>query len=132
QYVFVFQAEDGIRARNVTGVQTCALPIWPRRTRRQRRAGSAGDRFVGSEGVHFAPQCRQVEHQALAARYRGQRITRGAERADIPGVSTALEDLDAARLWIDQPVPADSERRVVVHFLDTVATHVGWPRGNHL
>src|SRR5699024_11318982 len=27
--VFFFQAEDGIRARNVTGVQTCALPIWP-------------------------------------------------------------------------------------------------------
>src|SRR5699024_7500761 len=24
---FVFQAEDGIRDRNVTGVQTCALPI---------------------------------------------------------------------------------------------------------
>src|SRR5207249_8232946 len=25
---FFFQAEDGIRARIVTGVQTCALPIW--------------------------------------------------------------------------------------------------------
>src|SRR5699024_11695542 len=25
--VFFFQAEDGIRVRNVTGVQTCALPI---------------------------------------------------------------------------------------------------------
>src|SRR5699024_12024988 len=24
---FFFQAEDGIRGRNVTGVQTCALPI---------------------------------------------------------------------------------------------------------
>src|SRR5699024_12193339 len=24
---FIFQAEDGIRNRNVTGVQTCALPI---------------------------------------------------------------------------------------------------------
>src|SRR5699024_9989489 len=24
---FIFQAEDGIRDRNVTGVQTCALPI---------------------------------------------------------------------------------------------------------
>src|SRR5699024_11666404 len=24
---FLFQAEDGIRDRNVTGVQTCALPI---------------------------------------------------------------------------------------------------------
>src|SRR5207249_6496227 len=27
--LFFFQAEDGIRARNVTGVQTCALPISP-------------------------------------------------------------------------------------------------------
>src|SRR5699024_11255465 len=26
--LFFFQAEDGIRYRNVTGVQTCALPIW--------------------------------------------------------------------------------------------------------
>src|SRR5699024_12045276 len=26
-YCFFFQAEDGIRDRNVTGVQTCALPI---------------------------------------------------------------------------------------------------------
>src|SRR5699024_11890559 len=27
-YIFYFQAEDGIRNRNVTGVQTCALPIY--------------------------------------------------------------------------------------------------------
>src|SRR6266542_473369 len=27
RYVFVFQAEDGIRDATVTGVQTCALPI---------------------------------------------------------------------------------------------------------
>src|SRR5699024_11463381 len=26
--IFFFQAEDGIRDRNVTGVQTCALPIY--------------------------------------------------------------------------------------------------------
>src|SRR5439155_12986886 len=26
--LFFFQAEDGIRAGHVTGVQTCALPIW--------------------------------------------------------------------------------------------------------
>src|SRR5207248_6164090 len=26
--VFIFQAEDGIRVRTVTGVQTCALPIF--------------------------------------------------------------------------------------------------------
>src|SRR2546429_1961937 len=28
-YFFFFQAEDGIRDVAVTGVQTCALPIWP-------------------------------------------------------------------------------------------------------
>src|SRR5699024_11469722 len=30
-FFFFFQAEDGIRDRNVTGVQTCALPISPDR-----------------------------------------------------------------------------------------------------
>ena len=27
-WFFFFQAEDGIRDYDVTGVQTCALPIW--------------------------------------------------------------------------------------------------------
>src|SRR2546421_5041331 len=31
---FFFQAEDGIRDLIVTGVQTCALPIWRRRWER--------------------------------------------------------------------------------------------------
>src|SRR5699024_11386080 len=29
-----FQKDDGIRYRNVTGVQTCALPIYPQPTQR--------------------------------------------------------------------------------------------------
>src|SRR5690349_23323596 len=33
---FFFQAEDGIRDLYVTGVQTCALPIWRRRVSRRR------------------------------------------------------------------------------------------------
>src|SRR5229473_7579905 len=39
-FFFFFQAEDGIRDKLVTGVQTCALPISPRRSgagRRNRR-----------------------------------------------------------------------------------------------
>src|SRR5215475_10031283 len=32
-FVFFFQAEDGIRDFHVTGVQTCALPIYPATTR---------------------------------------------------------------------------------------------------
>src|SRR5699024_11960497 len=36
-FFFFFQAEDGIRDRNVTGVQTCALPI----SGTQKTAGTA-------------------------------------------------------------------------------------------
>src|SRR5207302_7238941 len=38
---FFFQAEDGIRDFHVTGVQTCALPIW-------RAAGSGGHQPGGA------------------------------------------------------------------------------------
>src|SRR5438034_11739621 len=38
---FFFQAEDGIRDHCVTGVQTCALPIW-RRGSARRTAGPSG------------------------------------------------------------------------------------------
>src|SRR5690606_40670333 len=34
--IFFFQAEDGIRDFHVTGVQTCALPIWLRPVRAPR------------------------------------------------------------------------------------------------
>src|SRR5215813_14708346 len=33
---FFFQAEDGIRDADVTGVQTCALPIWAAEAEGQR------------------------------------------------------------------------------------------------
>src|SRR6266516_4691648 len=43
-FFFFFQAEDGIRYRTVTGVQTCAIPISvrprPRSAPRRRRPGA--------------------------------------------------------------------------------------------
>src|SRR5215813_8041610 len=36
---FFFQAEDGIRDADVTGVQTCALPIWRSRPARPSTRG---------------------------------------------------------------------------------------------
>src|SRR5437773_6303159 len=39
---FFFQAEDGIRVRDVTGVQTCALPIYRNRARLRVRFGVDG------------------------------------------------------------------------------------------
>src|SRR2546427_529633 len=70
--VLFFQAEDGIRDLTVTGVQTCALPIYhgPPRDRRThprpanaRRAGGARDRAVppraaGWERIPGRPQGR--------------------------------------------------------------------------
>src|SRR5690606_40860794 len=53
---FFFQAEDGIRDFHVTGVQTCALPILPRGTRRSRGTlgGVPAERVVagGATGPH--------------------------------------------------------------------------------
>src|SRR5437762_11254323 len=44
---FFFQAEDGIRDTSVTGVQTCALPIWQRAAHLER----AGPNDVGELGA---------------------------------------------------------------------------------
>src|SRR5437667_11188682 len=41
-FYFFFQAEDGIRDRDVTGVQTCALPICYVPTRRAARERALG------------------------------------------------------------------------------------------
>src|SRR5207248_8193902 len=49
-YVFFFQAEDGIRDRTVTGVQTCALPICSGRKPGRRSATTLNtSRIVGPE-----------------------------------------------------------------------------------
>src|SRR5699024_11548033 len=50
------QAEDGIRDRNVTGVQTCALPILPTSTEidhlyRVKRLGLTGVMLVVAAGM---------------------------------------------------------------------------------
>src|SRR5699024_11432020 len=53
---FFFQAEDGIRDRNVTGVQTCALPI-----------SSSREKFVGilEWNSCLSKYKRQVEYDTL-------------------------------------------------------------------
>src|SRR2546430_7109963 len=43
---FFFQAEDGIRDLTVTGVQTCALPIWDARNVRH-----LADHVIAERGV---------------------------------------------------------------------------------
>src|SRR3712207_7314827 len=68
---FFFQAEDGIRDIGVTGVQTCALPIWGDQDRRIDRflkitTGSGGfrgaDRLSGTSPLSGAHRDREPTH----------------------------------------------------------------------
>src|SRR2546427_2059430 len=54
---FFFQAEDGIRDLTVTGVQTCALPIW-----------SCGNLSRQQQARRFIGQHVQLQLQAFAER----------------------------------------------------------------
>src|SRR5690625_6482566 len=60
--LFFFQAEDGIRAGHVTGVQTCALPISPHRRHHRRHPGRGGWAYVAGpvaeEARHAPDACR--------------------------------------------------------------------------
>src|SRR5690606_8787721 len=47
---FFFQAEDGIRDFHVTGVQTCALPIHPRRIPPMAGYHGHGTQFLRGDG----------------------------------------------------------------------------------
>src|SRR5258708_29510206 len=62
--IFFFQAEDGIRDDLVTGVQTCALPIWrlsgSRRAQEKSYLAATRTRMAaGSEKIRFllSPSC---------------------------------------------------------------------------
>src|SRR5437879_13466574 len=48
-YICCFQAEDGIRATSVTGVQTCALPICRGGRPRQSRKGDVIEALPAAE-----------------------------------------------------------------------------------
>src|SRR5260221_8465817 len=45
--IFFFQAEDGIRVHCVTGVQTCALPIYPKEAHSSANPAGVGPLWIG-------------------------------------------------------------------------------------
>src|SRR5438874_5011801 len=76
---FFFQAEDGIRALYVTGVQTCALPISVWRRRAVRAAAQRGAdlglpaRVAGDRGLHLVEPRHALP--AVAKRQRREIVT---------------------------------------------------------
>src|SRR5699024_12124747 len=89
---FFFQAEDGIRDRNVTGVQTCALPISSWRVEVQllrHLSGSAG----GSDRANSRSVSRRSETSAVPP---AQPASLRAERELLQGRGEPVERLVVA------------------------------------
>src|SRR2546430_4901183 len=66
-WFFFFQAEDGIRDLTVTGVQTCALPIFAPRSARGRRAPLVS-RAPGCSPKKPRPRIRRSRHATAPRR----------------------------------------------------------------
>src|SRR6266850_6940272 len=82
-FFFFFQAEDGIRDYKVTGVQTCALPIYPGRsaaTRRPAPLGMAGGRSANGGSPRIKRGGRRDGRGRSRGRSRGGGRSRGVRR----------------------------------------------------
>src|SRR2546429_4997348 len=83
---FFFQAEDGIRDVAVTGVQTCALPIYygPRRRQvAQWFSSSDANTTGGRRQLPISRRCQKIlprDHQVSIPPGQRNRIERQAER----------------------------------------------------
>src|SRR2546427_3878139 len=84
-FLFVFQAEDGIRDLTVTGVQTCALPISP------PASDDALNNCSGKHPVNSPPACR-LEH--LTVFLRGEAFTGMTRGKKASGRARSPQQLD--------------------------------------
>src|SRR2546430_13064073 len=84
-FFFFFQAEDGIRDLTVTGVQTCALPIWGHvdaELRRLRRCPQRGEPEIDGtvDAPRFGDRIHTRSRRALHAIDEGDEARKIAER----------------------------------------------------
>src|SRR5437773_10218309 len=94
-FFFFFQAEDGIRDRDVTGVQTCALPICVQRGADRRAVVRRRAHALGRDGARGGRQPRHgavggnrhpsAVHADLRPGQRARRPGRRARRRHHPG-----------------------------------------------
>src|SRR5439155_18017812 len=111
---FFFQAEDGIRDGHVTGVQTCALPIF---------AFSEGARGAAQRVESHADPATDLGGIGIARRYRLS--NRRARRACILGAAEEARDelhpVELLRCELGQAVDPERIRASVLDPADPVA-----------
>src|SRR5437763_9659870 len=101
---FFFQAEDGIRDTSVTGVQTCALPIF----RFGRRLLEAARRHELRRG---AGRGRQLEGARLRLHAIEQRLRAGVRRDGRPEIGRA-SCRERVSVWVGARVGVTQGRRI--------------------
>src|SRR5438132_6019244 len=113
---FFFQAEDGIRDHCVTGVQTCALPIWPDRAPRPRHDIGDHDELPGPD---LLARDRRVRHLGMVLQHPLDLVRRDAVTEALEEVVLAAEEPEvtvgvAARVVAGQePVAVEAGGRLL-------------------
>src|SRR5256885_9646754 len=106
--VFFFQAEDGIRDYKVTGVQTCALPIYTAQ-------GFGADRFLRGirpfQGVQRRPMIRHLRQQFLEV---AAPHAAGRSLLEMPGQDRKSTRLNSSHLVISYAVFCLNKKKVDV------------------
>src|SRR5262249_56659721 len=82
-FFFFFQAEDGIRDWSVTGVQTCALPIWP------SDFSTPSSFSIGARSGYWPPSRAETSSSTSACPQIGRASCR--ERVEISVVAVSLK-----------------------------------------
>src|SRR5207249_6114065 len=110
-FFFFFQAEDGIRDRNVTGVQTCALPI-------SRPVATVvpplqqvvqhlvlGEPTIVQEALRHVDRVRRAPPSIALALIGGTRIARARHLVPLHPVEVTLDP--GAAFYLRPPYPVD-------------------------
>src|SRR5436189_5314144 len=109
--IFFFQAEDGIRDTSVTGVQTCALPIFARPERLRQEHDDAQRRALAA-----AARAEQRQHLAALDRSEERRVGKEWRAHCMP----ERREITIERL-IDTTQQDEDDGRVTVVHTPTVA-----------
>src|SRR5207249_5747770 len=123
-FFFFFQAEDGIRDRNVTGVQTCALPIYLRIGARAESLSELGaelqlyGRLRKLQRLQVGVRGNELDAFQLGANHAVHRVASATPHAD---------DFDLRRLQFFAETHANS--RVSSHHILSASSRFAAPRG---